>query len=85
MTIDYYVLLVLDLLYNVNILFKYGHIAESNYLFLSRIMYHSCYIYLNISTGMFCLQAKLLENSHAWLGASTSSIAGQLKILIIYI
>lgn len=25
-----------------------------------------------------CPQAKLLESSHAWLGASTSSIAGQL-------
>lgn len=31
-----------------------------------------------INLIIFCPQAKLMENSHAWLGASTSSIAGQL-------
>lgn len=35
--------------------------------------------------GSLCFQAKLLESSHAWLGASTSSIAGKCQRFSIYL
>lgn len=43
---------------------------------------HFVIIYLMLC---FYFQAKLLESSHAWLGASTSSIAGKCQWLIMYI
>lgn len=49
-----------------------------------------CFVFIRIAVvvsetvvlikSFLLLQAKLLENSHAWLGASTSSIAGQLMM-----
>lgn len=40
-----------------------------------------CKIYERVKLiRFFYFQAKLLESSHAWLGASTSSIAGKCTI-----